>query len=451
MILPLQVRHAVHLVAALKLNVNPEKLTESRKLDILFQLSGKSLLTASVMISIITVFLWQQSDKSVLLIWLLAYVTLSAFRYRITSSAMVNDYELEELSKLRLKYSILTFLAGLSCGIVCVYMLRENFHYGQFFLILALSMCAASAHAYATFPSVFITFAIPTLAPAAIHLFMQGDKINVIYGILVLLFLVLLTASVFKIRKLIMSSIGIQFENIRLLDDIEKEKLQVSELNTQLQADLEELRKRDLQLSEEKEKAEILAEKLLILSTRDGLTGISNRRFFDEHLAKVWNRAVRARSIVSLILCDIDYFKNYNDRYGHQKGDRCLQQVATILEDFSRREGDLVARYGGEEFAIVLPDTSLEDARNIAEKISTALETASIPHEGSEVSNVVTISMGVSSIHPTRELFSASLIAETDRLLYEAKSAGRNRVISGPCNVAAEDGSNVVEAGQLTA
>ena len=185
-----------------------------------------------------------------------------------------------------------------------------------------------------------------------------------------------------------------------------------------------------MQLSEEKDKAEDLAKKLLILSTLDGLTGIANRRHFDEFMAKEWNRAVRSGTDLSLIMCDIDHFKDYNDCYGHQQGDLCLQRISSVLEDYTRREGDLAARYGGEEFAIVLSDTTLADALQVAEKIRNAVEKTAIPHDASVVTNIVTISMGVASIQPDQNVFASTLIAEADKFLYQSKSQGRNRVVS---------------------
>ena len=129
-------------------------------------------------------------------------------------------------------------------------------------------------------------------------------------------------------------------------------------------------------------------------------------------------------------MIDIDHFKPYNDHYGHQKGDLCLQQIASILEEHSRREGDLAARYGGEEFALVLPETTLNNAVLNAEKIRTAIEKRAIPHDASEVSNIITVSMGVTTIKPDREIYSATLIAEADKLLYQAKREGRNKIVA---------------------
>lgn len=166
------------------------------------------------------------------------------------------------------------------------------------------------------------------------------------------------------------------------------------------------------------------------LSSMDGLSGIPNRRYFDEYYQKEWSRAVRNQTPLSVIMFDIDYFKGYNDSYGHQKGDDCLKQVARIIHDSLRRPGDFAARYGGEEFVVVLPETDLQGATQIARLIRQFIVDAAIPHNQSRISSFVTISGGVASIIPTLETPLESLIAYADKRLYEAKQNGRNRIVS---------------------
>nr|WP_315988196.1 diguanylate cyclase [Desulforamulus aquiferis] len=151
------------------------------------------------------------------------------------------------------------------------------------------------------------------------------------------------------------------------------------------------------------------------LSTIDGLTSIANRRHFDYYIDSEWSRAIRDASWISVIMIDIDYFKNYNDTYGHQTGDACLKAVAKELSDNVKRPGDLVARYGGEEFVVVLPDTDLAGATKVAENLRACIEKLAIPHATSSVSQVVTVSLGVATTIPTRQSLSSSLVSQADK------------------------------------
>ena len=164
------------------------------------------------------------------------------------------------------------------------------------------------------------------------------------------------------------------------------------------------------------------------LSMKDGLTQIANRRHFDEFLELELRRCTRNQKSISLIMMDIDHFKLFNDTYGHQKGDDVLKEVAKVLQSCGRRPGDLAVRYGGEEFIMLLGDTDSEDAEKIAVSICSAIEQLNIPHEASETSNVVTLSLGVGSLLPIEETKPSDLIKLADDLLYEAKGNGRNQV-----------------------
>jgi diguanylate cyclase (GGDEF)-like protein len=166
------------------------------------------------------------------------------------------------------------------------------------------------------------------------------------------------------------------------------------------------------------------------LSTIDGLTQIANRRRFDDILAREWKRCMRNGNRLSLILMDIDHFKQYNDHYGHQAGDDCLRQVARALEKGCIRETDLVARYGGEEFVAVLPDTDLEGALVVAERIRILISLMGIPHEKSSVSSYVSLSQGVVATVPTGSATIHQFVERADECLYQAKKTGRNRAVS---------------------
>ena len=160
----------------------------------------------------------------------------------------------------------------------------------------------------------------------------------------------------------------------------------------------------------------------------DSLTKVANRRRFDEYLSQEWSRCAREKQTLSLILCDVDYFKYYNDSYGHQAGDQCLYQVAQGMAKSIKRPADVVFRYGGEEFAMILPFTIGEGALKVAQDVRKQIVNLKIPHDLSQVSEYVTLSLGVSSIIPNVDSSPELLIAAADQALYEAKASGRNRV-----------------------
>lgn len=166
------------------------------------------------------------------------------------------------------------------------------------------------------------------------------------------------------------------------------------------------------------------------LSAVDGLTGIANRRQFDEFLGREWARGMRHESEISLLMCDIDFFKQYNDLYGHPAGDECLRRVAEALSARLKRPTDLVARYGGEEFAAILPDTSAEGALQLADAMRDDIERLAIPHAAGK-GGVVTLSVGAAWRMPNRDTpSSSSLLKAADEALYQAKYAGRNCVVA---------------------
>ncbi len=171
-----------------------------------------------------------------------------------------------------------------------------------------------------------------------------------------------------------------------------------------------------------------LYRKLHELATQDGLTKVANRRYFDRVLDLEWQRLAREEKPLSLILCDIDFFKVYNDYYGHTRGDSCLQKVAAAIKESAKRPADLVARYGGEEFAIILPDTPADGAIEVAQKVRDRIENLHIAHEKSSVARYVTLSLGVATNIPNCDRSPITLIEAADRALYRAKDKGRNQI-----------------------
>ncbi len=210
----------------------------------------------------------------------------------------------------------------------------------------------------------------------------------------------------------------------RVTTHLTLQKLQHSlqQQNLQLQQEIQQrhLAEAALQLANEE---------LQRLATLDGLTQVANRRRFDEYMNKVWQILVRERLPLSLLMCDVDFFKRYNDSKGHQAGDECLQQLAQAMKFAVKRPADLVARYGGEEFAVILPNTNAEGALTVAQEIRAAVSALGLVHPQSPISNYITLSVGVSCTIPTLESCPETLISAADQALYQAKEAGRDRAV----------------------
>jgi diguanylate cyclase (GGDEF)-like protein len=199
----------------------------------------------------------------------------------------------------------------------------------------------------------------------------------------------------------------------------------------QLQTSFETLEHRVLERTAElviaKEKIEDANHKLEQLVNLDGLTQVANRRCFDGQLQAEWKRLAREQQPLSLILFDVDKFKLYNDYYGHLGGDDCLVRIAQTVQQVIHRPADLVARYGGEEFSVLLPNTDLAGAIKIAKNIQQAIHDQAIPHAQSDVTDIVTLSLGITSVIPTCDIKPDTLIASADKALYNAKEMGRDR------------------------
>jgi diguanylate cyclase (GGDEF)-like protein len=199
--------------------------------------------------------------------------------------------------------------------------------------------------------------------------------------------------------------------------------------NIKLQAYAEEVDTKNRELEAIRRQLEDKNRLLERLSALDTLTGIANRRRFDDVLRQEWKRAARDGSCLSLLFCDIDHFKRFNDTYGHQAGDDCLVRVAQAMEETLNRPADLAARYGGEEFVGLLVDTDAEGARLLAERVRVRVEGLDIEHAPSDVAAVLTVSLGAAALVPTVGLRPEDLVSLADQALYSAKQRGRNRVV----------------------
>ena len=208
----------------------------------------------------------------------------------------------------------------------------------------------------------------------------------------------------------------------QLEQDVQHRTTELAQANQQLQAEIQERQRAERKL-------QVANQELQRLATVDGLTQVANRRYFDSQLQQEWKRLLREEQPLSLILFDVDYFKRYNDHYGHQAGDDCLVQIAQVARQSCQRTADLIARYGGEEFAVILPNTDQTGAITVAVRIRQSLQAQAIPHVQSEVSNIVSVSLGLASMIPMADTPPEVLIAAADQALYAAKRQGRDRYV----------------------
>lgn len=206
-------------------------------------------------------------------------------------------------------------------------------------------------------------------------------------------------------------------------------QLQIQRLKTELENKNQRLSQELLRQKNQERQLLKINQKLGKLVNIDSLTQLANRHRFDEFLTREWYRRRRDNSSLSLIICDIDYFKLYNDRFGHMAGDECLKQVAEVISQGVKRPADLAARYGGEEFAIILPQTPAQNALKVAERIRLNISQLQIPHPLSLIDDYVSLSLGVSCIEPDSKATEQQLLSAADEALYEAKKQGRTRAV----------------------
>jgi len=374
-------------------------------------------------------------------LWFSVYFVINLSRYVVIKNYINTAPEKQNHKFIFWFYNSSSIFIGLLWSGAGIYILGLfDFFETMYFLLLLGGLVSGAVATNIILLPVYFSFIVPATLPVIIFLLIQPAEQLKISGLILLLFVSFISIIANRLHKIISESLSYQFDNLQLLDDLKQEKNRVTQLYSNLEFDLAQRKKMEEQLTNEKEHAEELAKTLLAISNLDGLTGIPNRRNFDSTLANEWNRASRSGTPISLIMCDIDNFKPYNDHYGHQKGDSCLIQVATTLQNHARRDNDLAARYGGEEFGIILPITNLENAKDLADQMLIAVRDLNIIHRHSDVENIVTASFGVATLIPQREQQSKVLLSRADKALYNAKQQGRNQIAVSQVELITNDG-----------
>jgi diguanylate cyclase (GGDEF)-like protein len=381
-------------------------------------------------------YYWWLTEQAFYLYWMLvaALVILSRLALYLCFAAWRRSQNGKALESAHWRHLhvagfVAAALTWAAIGLYVEYSL--SFADAAFIYVCLAGMVAGSVVSTASVsPRMFLIFSAITLLPLSLVLLISLEPQKTAMGLVCVGFFVFSLRSIYRIADIFEGFVASNVVNEQLLRELRQEQRQVLKLNEQLREDIEMRSRTEQQLRAQKQRAESLAEKLYALSSIDGLTEIPNRRYFDEHFTEEWSRALRVQGVLSLIICDIDYFKDFNDRYGHLMGDDCLKAVASTLDLHARRAGDAVTRFGGEEFAIILPGIGLQEACMLAEQMREAVMALGITHAESRVSDLVTISMGVACTIPSQDVRPETLLQHADEALYRAKHQGRNQVVS---------------------
>lgn len=340
---------------------------------------------------------WDVADHNLLLLWLAAHVALTLIRLAYnTKFTRQNPNQASSLERWGRLYVAGTFLSGLIWGSLSLFYEPSWPASHQVSLIVFYTgIIAASFNTHTPYFIAFPAFYLPPAGMLIFTLFRQQGEGYQTLAALFTIYIVLMYLSALCHHRSITRALEIRFDNERLTAD-----LLVSN------------------------------RKLSALVDTDELTGLYNRRAMFHRLGSEWNRHFRSRTVLSLLYIDLDYFKQYNDTYGHEAGDQCLICIAKLLHNHALRSSDMAARFGGEEFALILPETSLQDAEKIAASILDDLTLLHIPHSGSAMTDHVTASLGIASMIPDEADNDIVLRESADRMLYQAKHTGRNRFVS---------------------
>jgi diguanylate cyclase (GGDEF)-like protein len=390
----------------------PKEELFSAQLEMLMQ-HGRLAMVGTHLVGVLaTVALfWPFVGLTTILLWAAAFLILLLVRSLQMSNALVEHRYRSRPRRVYRQLLIGAAVTGAVWAAVYIYAsTRVPLSMQYMFLLLIIMIIAFSLGFSVMIREYYIVYVFTCLWPIAwwsmAHYWQQPH--NALIGLVLLAFCALLISVTEKTYTTFHNMISLNWEREAMAQEL---------------GDLTgSLRDRNRQLSDARRQ-------LTDLANIDELTGLGNRRLVNKVLQEEVNRARRSGAELSVILLDVDYFKSYNDTYGHTAGDVVLQKLADIMQNATTRAGEVVARYGGEEFIVVLPGASPVSARRIADRLQELIAEANIPHESSTVGTHITISQGVITVCPDADLEPTDLIKRADKVLYEAKGAGRNAIV----------------------
>lgn len=367
-------------------------------IELLYAQAANAYTSSVVAGSVIGALYWPVADRGVILAWGFAYGAMIAIRYALGRRFRRVQVTRSNAGGWLFAFGATVFVCGALWGAFAVYLVQFDDPQRQAAVVIAIgALVSGAVTAYSVSIPVLLAFTVPAMLPLGLAMLARGEPGSVLLGALLVAWLGFMLASGRRFRQFAIESLDYQFENAQLVDSLEEERDRVTELARQLK----------------------------MLSSTDPLTGLANRRAFDEALEEAWSRCATNRYPLAFVTADVDYFKPYNDLYGHPQGDEVLRRIAEVFAREATRSAGVAARLGGEEFAMLVPDCDATRAYAIAERTRTALVGLAMPHRGSPLGHV-TASFGLASVVPDRTMSISALAEAADRTLYEAKHAGRN-------------------------
>ena len=412
-------------------NVDEQATLRERQIQILYDNTRHGGIPVFVAGALFSGFYLNSAKPSLVLVWLTAYLALAAVHVfmQIKQARSRRPDGVFWLQACR------RWAVAMSCvWALAVFIIPPNNELISllFAAFWVASVASAGAYAFSIDLKTSFAFSAPANFALMFVLLSTSDPVTNYLAAGVLTYLVYSSYLTVQSHRTMMRDLKARLYHERLLESVRRERDRAEQLNGELADEMERRQKIERELRDAYEQAERL-------SALDPLTGIANRRTFTTGLENEWGRGRREGRSLAIVICDVDFFKPFNDYYGHIAGDECLQSLAKILRDSCKRGGDLVARYGGEEFVIMLPKTTEEQAIQLAEQIREALTGAGLEHKASPIADIVTASFGVAAVVPKGDDRPENLIGAADLALYQAKSSGRNCVMGHAESVQALD------------
>ena len=381
------------------------------QLEALMQNGRVATLTAHLVGVVATVILfWQYLPLSVTLLWAASFMILLLLRSLQMSNALVERRYQTRPRRVYWQLLVGAGVTGMIWSAVYIYAASRVPVTMQYMFLLVIVMITAFSLGYSVIiREYFIVYVFASLWPIAwwclVHYWEQSY--NLLIGLLLLAFCALLVSVSDQVYKSFRNMISLNWERETMAQEL-------GDLTTSLRDRNRQLRDARRQLTD--------------LANVDELTGLGNRRLINKVLQDEINRARRSNSSVAVILLDVDYFKDYNDNYGHPAGDLVLKRLADLMQRATSRAGEMVGRYGGEEFILILPGAAMHSAMRTAERLKELVTAERIPHVKSPMGGIITVSQGLVSVMPEADLTPADIIKQADKALYQAKHDGRNTI-----------------------